>query len=302
MSAFRNVTFFRMPKEFADELSASELEARLAEHPLRHCGLSEMKSSGFVAPNPQSVALAIAEGPVIAVALGIEERIVPGATLQALVQDKIAAYTAEKGKPPGGKTRRAIKESALAELLPLTLVKPSTIRALLNPAGGWVALDTTSAPKADLLGASLRTALGTYPVIPVCKGEWAPRLSMTRWLADDAWPAGLAPGNTCSMKDPATGATARVGHQELDADEVKRHLKAGKQCQSLELTYFNRTSFVLHDKLTLSGFRLVGDAMDELKESDHESADAEYHATLALLAGELGDILKAMDTWFALPG
>jgi recombination associated protein RdgC len=80
-----------------------------------------------------------------------------------------------------------------------------------------------------------------------------------------------------------------VGHA-LEADDMRRHIEAGKQCMRLAMTWADRVSFVLTPSLTLK--RVT--ALDVLKEaSDPTAANDEerFEADFTLMTGEFARML-----------
>jgi recombination associated protein RdgC len=132
--------------------------------------------------------------------------------------------------------------------------------------------------------------------------EEGPRVLMTDWLATGNLPAGLALGDECELRDPATatGAIARCRRQDLDAEEVKEHLRNGKQVFLLGLTFDDRISFVLGEDLVIRKLKFLDVVMDELGDSQAD-AHAEMDASFALLTLELARLLAKLEEWFGLP-
>lgn len=293
---FRNATLYRLPKTFKHDLA--RLDEVLAEHPLRPCGPLEVATTGFVAPRDGDPGLTIRSGQTVLFALGFEEKVLPAATVKAEIAKRVAAHTSKYGRPPGGKTRRQIKADVLDVLLPKALVKPSRVFAYIDLDSCWVVIDTTSNKRAERVLTALRLALGSFPAVPVMSSTASPRVVMTQWLARHQLPAGLGFGDECEMKDPASGAVAKLGRQELESDEVTAHLKSGKQCMKLGLAYNDHVSFVLRENLSLAKIHLLGGALDTLDTS--EDADAVYHASLALMTGEFAELFAALREWFEI--
>jgi len=125
---------------------------------------------------------------------------------------------------------------------------------------------------------------------------------MTDWLANGNLPAGLTLGDECELRDPATatGAIAKCRRQDLDAEEVKEHLRNGKQVFLLGLTFDDRISFVLGEDLIIRKLKFLDVVMDELGDSQQD-AQAEMDASFALLTLELERLLGKLEEWFGLP-
>jgi recombination associated protein RdgC len=92
----------------------------------------------------------------------------------------------------------------------------------------------------------------------------------------------------------------RCRRQDLDAEEVKEHLRNGKQVFLLGLTFDDRISFVLGEDLVIRKLKFLDVVMDELGDSQQDAA-AEMDASFALLTLELERLLGKLEEWFGLP-
>jgi len=115
-------------------------------------------------------------------------------------------------------------------------------------------------------------------------------------------PAGLALGDEVELRDPgsATGAIAKCRRQDLDSEEIKEHLRNGKQVFQLGLVFDDRMSFVLGEDLIVRKLKFLDVVLDEMGDS-HQDAAAEADASFALLTLEIERLLAKLEEWFGLP-
>jgi recombination associated protein RdgC len=82
----------------------------------------------------------------------------------------------------------------------------------------------------------------------------------------------------------------------LEADEVRRHIAAGKQCTRLAMTWESKISFTLTESLALKGIK----PLDVLKETESSTRndDERFDGDFMLMTGELskmmGDVVEAL--------
>jgi recombination associated protein RdgC len=125
---------------------------------------------------------------------------------------------------------------------------------------------------------------------------------MTDWLARGKMPSGLALGDECELRDSAdSGAVVRCRRQDLESDEIREHLKSGKQVFQLGLTFEERLAFSLDEELVVRKLRFLDLVQDELGEAQTDSAIAELDARFALMTLELGRLFGNLQEWFGLP-
>ncbi|RMH87917.1 recombination-associated protein RdgC [Lysobacter pythonis] len=283
---FRNLTLFRFPTA----LNLDALESHLPEAALKPVGPMELSSRGFVSPfgrhEGEEVALMHRIEDAIWLTVGGEDRLLPGAVVNDLLQKKIAEFEEKNARRPGGKMRRQMKDDLVTELLPRAFVRPSRTDALIDLSDGVLVVDSASRKTAEAVVSQIREALGSFPALPV-NAEIAPRAVMTGWIAGDALPEGLSLGDECELRDPAdTGAVVKIQRMELAGEEIETHLQAGKQVTRLALNLDDHIGFVLGEDLVIRKFKLLDGAVDQLENTDNDDLRAELDARFVLMAGE----------------
>ena len=289
---FRNLTLFRFPTS----LDLSELDARVAEFPLRPVGPLELSSHGFVSPlgRDSEVGTHRIED-AIWITVGGEDKILPGPVVNELLAKRIEEFEQKQGRKPGGKMRKQMKDDLLQELLPRAFVNPTRTDALIDLGLGVVAVDTSSRKTGENLVSSIRTALGSFPALPL-NAELSPRAVMTGWIAGEPLPEGLTIGDECELKDPSDqGAIVRCTRQDMRTDEITRHLDAGKQVTKLALNLDDHVSFVLGEDLVIRKFKLLDGALDSLDHTENDDIRAELDARFALMRGEFKRLFAVLE-------
>jgi recombination associated protein RdgC len=310
---FRNLTCFRFPAGI--ESRFADLPAKLCEHALRPCGPLELQTRGWVSPYGRGDAAMVAiVGDCHLLALGGEDKILPTAVLNQHIAEKVEEIELsrritghpDRFKPVGARERRKLKDDALTELLPRALARPSRLAGYVDLARGWVVVDTSSRKAAEGFVSALRNALGSFPATSL-EPEESPRALMTEWLINSSSARAkrllqpFAIGDECVLKDPAdNGAIVKCSRQDMASDEVREHLKSGKQVTALALTFQERMRFVLDETLTIRKFKLLDIAVEQLDQGDRDSAAAELDARFALMSGEVGQMLDAIETTFGV--
>jgi len=294
---FRNLTLFRYPTT----LDLSDLEPQLAACALKPCGALELSSRGFIAPLGQhGTAYSHASEDALWLTVGGEDKLLPGAVVNDLLQKKLAAIEEREGRKPGGRTRKRIKDELVTELLPRAFVRPLRTDALIDRQLGVIAVDTSSRKTAESVVSEVRRALGSFPALPL-NAEVAPRAILTGWIAGDPMPDGLALGDECELRDPTdSGAVVKIQRMDLSGDEIVRHLEAGKQAARLALTLDDHLSFVLGEDLVVRKFKLLDGAVDRLEAGNDDDIVAELEARFALMAGEFKRLFGVLEAAFRL--
>ena len=289
---FRNLTLFRFPAS----LDLDNLDSHLGECALKPVGALELSSRGFVSPfgrDGETLTHRISDA--IWLSVGSEDKLLPGAVVNDLLQRKLAEIEEKEGRRPGGRARKRLKEDLVHELLPRAFVRPSRTDALLDLQHGLCVVDTSSRKNAENVVSEVRKALGSFPALPV-NAEVAPRSVLTGWIAGEPLPEGLSLGDECELKDAADkGAVVKVQRMELQGDEIAKHLESGKQVTRLALTLDDHVSFVLGEDLVVRKFKLLDGAVDQLESTEREDLHAELDARFALMAGEVKRLFAVLE-------
>jgi len=296
---FRNLSLFRFPESTSQSLA--ELATDLDSHRLRECGPMELATRGFVSPYGRNdEALLHQVGAYSLLTIGSEERLLPGVVVNEALADRLAQIAEKEGRRVGAKERKRLKEEVISDLLPRAFIRPSRLSAYLDAEQGWFVVDSASRKAAEDAVSQVREALGRFPATPMAPEE-SPRALMTDWLIGGKLPDGLVLGEECELRDPAeAGAVVRCRRQDLESDEVREHLKSGKQAFQLGLVFDERISFVLGEDLVVRKLKFLDVVLDELGDTA-ESARAELDASFALMTLELKNLFGRLETWFGLP-
>ncbi|MBS0194103.1 MAG: recombination-associated protein RdgC [Proteobacteria bacterium] len=294
---FRNLTFFRFPAT----LDITHLESSVPECALKPAGPLELSSRGFVPPfGRDGETLVHRVGDCLWLTVGGEERLLPSVVVNEEAAKKIEAVEQREGRKLGGRARKKIKEDVLHELLPRAFVRPLRTDAYLDLEHGFIAVDTSSRKQAENVVSEVRRALGSFPALPP-NAETSPRGMLTGWIAGDALPEGVALGDECELKDPADrGAVVKCQRQELQSDEIAKHLEAGKQVTRLALNFDDHVSFVLGEDLIVRKLKFLDGAVDALENNERDSVAAELDARFALMSAELKRVFVMVEKAFEL--
>lgn len=298
---FRNLSLFRFSPAVAEDLA--RLDEVLPDHRLRECGPMEIGTSGFVPPvgNGADAPLTHTVDLATLVVSGTEAKLLPAAVVNDALHRRVMKISEDEGRRVGGRERKRIKEDVLNELVPRAFVRSSRMRAYVDLRNGWMVVDTATRSRAEGVLTQMREALGSFPAVPLAPDE-GPRVLLTDWLANGTLPAGLALGDEVELRDPASsdGGIWRGRRDDLDSEEVKEHLRNGKQVFRLGLVLDERMSFVLGEDLVVRKLKFL-DVVTEQLGDEHPDAAAEADATFALLRLELQQLLSKFEEWFGLP-
>jgi recombination associated protein RdgC len=285
---FKNLIFHRLPADW--ELSAADFESQLAGRTLNPCGPFDMSSRGWV-PVTGGGRLLHTVNRQHMVALGVDEKLLPGSIVRQVAQERADVQAREQGFPVGRKQMRDLRARVADELRARALTRRRITRAWLDPASGWFAVDASSIPRAEMVVETLSDTLGTFAPQPVETGR-SPQASMASWLLRAEAPLHFSIDDDLELQSAdKVKSIVRYTRHPLDGKEIRGHLAAGKYPTRLGLTWNDRVSFVLTDKLQVKRLEFLEMSKDNTEGDDVDPAE-QFDIDFAVMAGELGGLLK----------
>ena len=286
---FKNLIVYRMPAHW--DMSAAALAEKLQPHAFAPgSGLQDL-SIGWAPPREADPALVYAVGRQLLLALRQEKKLLPAKIVAQALKQRAERVEAEEGFKPGRQRLKELKEQVRDELLPRAFALATDTRVWIDTVNGWLAVEASSATRADEVFGLLVKAIDGFPGKSV-KVAQSPAGAMTAWLVSDEAPAGFSVDQDAELKARDGKATIRYANQSLDREDVAKQVKAGKQCTKLALTWAARVSFVLTDKLEIRRIR----PLDVVKEGAggtgaEANADERFDSDMTLMTGELARLL-----------
>jgi recombination associated protein RdgC len=289
---FRNLIVLRVPA--GSGLDADALADALLPFAFSEPTSVEAVRTGFVPPRENDPSLVASVGRQLLFALRQEKKLLPARVVAQFVKQRAERIEAEDGFRPGRKRLKEIREQVVDELLPRAFSLSTDTRAWIDPVNGWLVIDAASAARADEVVGLLAKAFDGFPGRPL-KTVRSPADAMTAWLSDGEAPAGFTIDQDVVLKARDGKATVRYANQSLEADEVAKHAKAGKQCTRLALTWNDRVSIVLTETLAIKRVRPL-DVLTESESGSAASSDADerFASDFALMTGELSSLLAGI--------
>jgi recombination associated protein RdgC len=285
---FRNLQVHRYTPDVSS--GPENLADQLRRHAFQPCGSLARASHGWIPPRGDDRLVHAVHGQWL-LALGVEQKLLPASVVRQTVEARAAELERRMGVKPGRKRLRELKDEVTDELLPRAFSRYRTTFAWIDPAHGWLVIDAASPKKSGEFVEVLRKSLDDYPFAPLATGR-SPAAAMTEWLTTREAPAGFSIDRECELQSPLEEkATVRYAHHPLtDTAEIRNHIVAGKVPTRLALSWRDRISFVLTDKLDVKKVTLLDVAATEA-EGDPDSAEERFEADFVLMTGLLDRFL-----------
>lgn len=273
---FKNATIYRTNGYIGPVTMAGVLVEGLAAHRFAPCGLTQEASSGFVPPRRGDTSLLEVVGGQMLMCLQTEVRMLPGSVVKERAQEMAKAVEASTGRKPGRKQMKELTENARLELLPMAFTKQHRTNVWLSPNGELLVVDTASRSKADAVVTAIMKAAGEVLQVQNLHTNDSPTQMMAGWLLAGEPADGFTLDRECELKScDEMKSVVRYGRHALDIDEVRTHIRQGKQPTRLAVTWNSRVSFVLMADMTLRKVEFLDSVLDaEGTEEDRFDTDA----------------------------
>jgi recombination associated protein RdgC len=284
---FKNLVFRRLPADWSR--SAAELEEALAKRTLQPCGPFDLSSRGWVPVTRGGRLLHTVNGHHM-VALGVDEKLLPGSIVRQIAEERADIQAAEQGFPVGRKQMRDLRARVADELRARALTRRRITRAWIDPAAGWFAVDASGVPRAEQVVETLGDTLGSFAPLAIETAR-SPQAAMAAWLLRGEAPARFSIDDDLELQSTdKTKASVRYTRHPLDGKEIRGHLTAGKYPTRLGLTWNERVSFVLTDKLQVKRVDFL--EMNKDAQTDDVDPTEQFDIDFAVMAGELAQLLE----------
>ena len=286
---FKNLAVYRLPPDWS--LSPIDLEEKLITRRLSPCAPFEMTSRGFVKVT-QDERLVYSVGRQQLIALGMEQKLLPASVIRQVALERAEKQAAEQGFPVGRKQLRDLRFQVGEELRARALCRRTVTRAWIDPENGWFVVDAAGGKRADAVIETLRDVLGSFAVVQL-NPQRSPQASMIAWLTAGGAPSPFNVDADIELKGVAkTKAVIRYANHPVDDKVLDEALRSGLAPTRLGLTWSDRISFVLSDKLQVRRVQFVGLEKEEEDTSQSETDAAEqFDAEFTVMAGEFARLL-----------
>jgi recombination associated protein RdgC len=289
---FKNLVVHRLPVGWS--VTSAELESQLAARTLQPCGPFDMSSRGWVAVTHGGRLLHTVNQQHM-IALGVDDKLLPGSIVRQVAQERADIQAQEQGFPVGRKQMRDLRARVADELRARAFTRRRVTRAWIDPASGWFAVDASSVPRAEMVVDTLSDTLGSFAPLAIETAR-SPQAAMASWLLRGEAPARFSIDDDLELQAAdKSKAVIRYMRHPLDGKEIRAHLAAGKYPTRLGLTWNDRVSFVLTDKVQVKRLDFLELGNDDTAGEDVDPAE-QFDIDFAVMAGELASLLKDLSS------
>jgi len=287
---FKNLKVYRLSAPW--KLHGDQLEECLAKQAFQPGNNLEMQSLGWVPPRENGGLAHVVNGQIL-LSLRAEKKLLPASVVNQVAKARAQEIEEQQGYKPGRKQMKEIKERVTDELLPRAFSIYHDTRVWIDPVNNWLVIDAAASAKADEVIGLLAKSIDPFPLENLYVVQ-SPTSAMTGWLAEDEAPANFSIDQDTELRSSGeSGAAIRYVKHSIDAEDVRRHTQAGKQCTRLAMTWADRISFVLTEGLDIKRVAPL-DVVKESADATSKNDDEKFDSDMALMTGELAKLLAEL--------
>lgn len=289
---FKNTLAYRL----TEKVDFSNFEEALKSQLAKPCTFQELASYGFIAPfgKAENAPLAYQVENYYLIATRQQERILPSSVVKTELQRKVDEIETAENRKVYKKEKDQLRDEIVQTLLPQAFIREKLTYAAIAPAQGLIFVDTTSASKAEKLLSLLREALGSLAIRPV-QAQISTIAVMTDWLRYGEAKQGFEILNNCQLIDSVEdGGTIRCKYQDLTSEEITNHIKSGMLVNELALSWHNKLSFTLNNKLVIKRLKFEDILLEQADKDGGDDANSQFGASFLIMITTLNEMLTSL--------
>lgn len=221
--------------------------------------------------------------------LCIEEKKLASATVKVEAHKRAKAIENEQGRKVGRKELRDLRDRVTEEFMPRVFPKQRRTFVWIDVVNRWLVVDGAMSRADEVVEALHRSVEGL--TLRRLQTAVSPSSAMTDWVAGGEPPSPFTVDQDLELRSAAEAQAAiRYVRHSLEGGEIKEHIASGKIAVKLALTWNDRISLVLTEKLEVKRLAFL-DILREQAEQDAEAAEEQFDVDFALMTGELARLL-----------
>lgn len=281
---FKNVMIYKLTAPLSlESIALNELQQDTRFTP---CTQFDMSKFGWSSPLAGSDLLHFSQGNQFLLVSHKEDKLLPANVVKAETEQRIAELEAKEARQLKKTEKQAVKDQVVSNLLPRAFSKHQFTSIWLDLDAQLVYVDAASSKRAEDTLALLRKTLGSLPVVPI-SFALPPTEVMTNWVAKGHTPNWITLLEEAELKSFDTDSVIRCKRQDLEAEEIARHLQAGKFITKLAIEWESHFSCVLNEDASLSRLKFADEVREKNDDILKEDVAQRFDADFLLMTEEL---------------
>lgn len=284
---FRSLTVYQLTQ--ATNAVLKRLKKALSENQFAECGKHFQRSHGYVPPlGGETTDLIYETHGCVLFCLRTDEKSLPSKFVKQEVAARVKVRV-DKGEDLTPVDERLIKEAVIEELLPGIPPEPTRTYAYIDKNQAMLFVNASEAGADAFMEVLTKALKGTPFSLLAVKDD--PCIKFTDWLKDSSTLDELELGDNCSLKQAREGGTATINIQsdDLESDELRSMIEAGKQCCRIGLMH-DDVAFAVTARLGIRRLTLGHEQKEDIEEQG-----GDIPTELAIVSGVVRNIMGQLE-------
>lgn len=294
---FKNAIIYQFNKETL--LDVVKIEQALKEHIFVPCGSLDSSKMGWVSPyNDANEIELINVQDQLLLKMKKETKLLPSTVVKKALNEKIEQQEHALNRKLKKTEKLALKDDVFIDLIPRAFSKYQYYWLWIDSVNRRLIVDTSSYKMAEEIIAVLRKSLGSLALTPLSIKKPVEQV-LTTWVKEQLTFPPLALSDEIELKDPLEGnGIVRCRQQDIDSDEIKIHISAGKLVTKMKVTDANGIAFIINKDLSLKQIKFDPTLQDKnedfLPEEKAKRLEADFCLMNNTLSNSINELTKAI--------
>ena len=280
-------------------------ENQLSQSAFKTCSSLQTLSMGWVTPmaetDDENAPLIYQLGAFYFIRLRVQQRILPNAAINEVLQESIQDFKAKQRREPSRREKATLKDEVRARLLPNAFLKSEYLWGVIQPREKLLLISTVSDSKIEKFFDILRQTIGHLPISAIAFKE-----STSKWLTNLLLNKSSGPfhiADNALLQEIQGDGEVSMRKLALTEQNIHMHLDEGMHVRALAMTWQDTLNFRLdqHNTITQMNYTEINEEGDsQIDDPAEGSANAKQEAELFLFASTFQQLFS--DLSLALGG
>ena len=287
---FKNIQVYKIDRK--ENLNVEKLEESMKEFEFTHCSEYDLFQTGWVQVLKTDSSLVQKVKNCYFISLRTEKKNIPSSVVKEELEKRKAKYSEENDGAKSSKTLNdEFKEAIILNLASKAFCSSSYLHAYIDLDRDMIVVDTGSTKAAEELLGLLRSTIGGLNVTLI-EAKDDVSITLSQWISNNSHPKIFEIGMNAELKD-VDGGGINVKKHDVEADEIRNHLKNGKHVVKLELIWQKRVQFSITNKFEIKAIKPLDIIKEDIDEELGESTDeySTFSANNSMMVEDFAEII-----------
>jgi len=288
---FKNCYVYQLDKEY--QVNKDSLIEGLSALAFKPIGANERHCSGWVTPyTDNSESLVHDNGDCMLFALRRDEKVLPSATVNQKVREKVHEIQAREFRKVYKKEERRLREEVIESLLPQAMFNSHVTLGYIDIKAGLVVVDSGNQKAATEFTEMLRKAAISFPIVPMFR-DLDLSITLKSWLINSP-PHLFTIGDECELKALDESGTITIKGHDVTHEDFINLMDDRVLVNKLSLNWKEDISFILNSDGSMRRLRFSDGVKEEAGHYEADDYIGQFDADFSVLSLSLRELINSL--------